>query len=320
MNTDFRIAVGMTTHPKTVKLMRRCGDRAFFCLINLWSWAAMNKPDGDFSGMDHEDVEIAAGWIGETGAFTEQLCEIGLMDCDDGNFSLHDWTVHNPWAAGSEDRSDAGRLNRMKMTMPDEYGRLAEAGVTGISKADYESIRRSRKRATAKLPLSTLKAPLELPLSEPLTPAPAPAPAPAPNAKEKDIAGASAPVRSRLLPKEIEDEVDRTFAEFWEVYPRKENKKKALAAWKKGKCWNGKFQVVMDALAEQKKNPRWLEDIKYIPHPTTWINGERWNDEIATDGKPPSDRSCATCQHHTNPLCLAKTDAERQACTGWRSK
>jgi uncharacterized phage protein (TIGR02220 family) len=33
-----------------------------------------------------------------------------------------------------------------------------------------------------------------------------------------------------------------------------------------------------------------------------------------------NDRSCATCQHHTNPLCQSKTDAERQACTGWRSR
>ena len=121
MNTDFRIAVGMTTHPKTVKLMRRCGDRAFFCLVNLWSWAALNKPDGDFSGMDHEDVEIAAGWTGDVGVFAEQLCEVGFMDCDSGNFSLHDWTAHNPWAAGAEDRADAGRLNRLKMIMPDEY-------------------------------------------------------------------------------------------------------------------------------------------------------------------------------------------------------
>ena len=184
MNTDFRVAVGMTTHPKTVKLMRRCGDRAFFCLINLWSWAAMNKPDGDFSGMDREDVEIVAGWNGDFGFFADQLCEIGFMDCEDGNFSLHDWTVHNPWAAGSEDRSDAGRLNRMKMTMPDEYGRLAEAGATGISKADYEAIRRSRKKADTGHPRSPLKAPLKVPLSEPLTPAPAPAPAPAPNTKE----------------------------------------------------------------------------------------------------------------------------------------
>ena len=71
--------------------MRRCGDIAFFNLIKLWTFVAQNKPDGDLTGMDHEDVEIAAGWTGKAGVFAERLCEIGLMDCEDGNFSLNDW-------------------------------------------------------------------------------------------------------------------------------------------------------------------------------------------------------------------------------------
>jgi hypothetical protein len=60
MNKDFRIAVSLPYHPKIEKLMRRLGDKSFYCLIRLWAFTAMNKPDGILSGMDAEDIEIAA--------------------------------------------------------------------------------------------------------------------------------------------------------------------------------------------------------------------------------------------------------------------
>ena len=47
------------------------------------------------------------------------------------------------------------------------------------------------------------------------------------------------------------------------------------------------------------------------------LNG---NYGVGSIGVVSGDRSCATCQHHTNPLCQAKADVERQACTGWRSR
>lgn len=138
--------------------------------------------------------------------------------------------------------------------------------------------------------------------------------------QEKEIVGAAAPVRSRSRTKEDDAEAEEKFAEFWEAYPRKENRKKALAAWKKGQCWNGKFQEIMAALTEQKKNPRWLEDVKYIPHPTTWLNGERWADEISIGCTPSCAHTCSSCQHSENPMCQRRTDEERKSCTGWRAR
>ena len=136
--------------------------------------------------------------------------------------------------------------------------------------------------------------------------------------QEKEIVGASAPVRSSSRTKEDDAEAEEKFAEFWEAYPRKENRKKALAAWKKGKCWNGKFQEIMTALTEQKKNPRWLEDVKYIPHPTTWLNGERWADEISIGSAPSCAHTCSSCQHSEHPEC--KNRAEQTPCEHWRAR
>lgn len=118
MNTDFRLSVGLTSNPKTIKLMRRCGDRAFFCLINLWGWVSQYKPEGDLSGMDDESIEISAGWTGGEGEFVAQLSAVGFLDGEPGGYSLHEWEEHNPWVAGAivrkEAASKAGKASAAK--------------------------------------------------------------------------------------------------------------------------------------------------------------------------------------------------------------
>jgi len=74
---------------------------------------------------------------------------------------------------------------------------------------------------------------------------------------------------------------DPDFTAFWEAYPRKVAKPKALAAWQKAK-----LPAIADILASitaQSSSDQWSKDGgKFIPHPTTWISGERWNDVTAT--------------------------------------
>lgn len=105
MNKDFRVSVTLPTHHKTTKLMRRLGDRSFYCLIRLWAYVAANKPNGDLSGMDAEDIEIAADWQGGEGKFVETLIDIRFLEFKDGVFCLHDWEDHNMYAAKSRERS-----------------------------------------------------------------------------------------------------------------------------------------------------------------------------------------------------------------------
>ena len=67
MNTDIRIDGEFLDHPKTQKLIRRLGLEGLFSLQALWIWCAKNRPDGDLSGMDDEDIAIAARWTGNAG-------------------------------------------------------------------------------------------------------------------------------------------------------------------------------------------------------------------------------------------------------------
>jgi hypothetical protein len=70
------------------------------------------------------------------------------------------------------------------------------------------------------------------------------------------------------------------FLKFYSSYPRKIAKEEAWKAWKKA---NGNMPPIDDLLLkinEQKKMENWTKDDgKYIPHPATWINQKRWEDE-----------------------------------------
>lgn len=81
------------------------------------------------------------------------------------------------------------------------------------------------------------------------------------------------------------------FKLFWESYPRKVAKVVALKSWLKifpSKAYlppnsppPSPFPEIMAALEVHKKLDQWKkEDGRYIPHPATWLNKERWKDEI----------------------------------------
>lgn len=69
------------------------------------------------------------------------------------------------------------------------------------------------------------------------------------------------------------------FEQFWNEYPRKVAKKKAQTLFAKLKLGEELFSKIMAALRAQKLSSQW-QNPTYIPHPTTWLSQERWNDEF----------------------------------------
>lgn len=69
-----------------------------------------------------------------------------------------------------------------------------------------------------------------------------------------------------------------TFDDAWAAYPRKVGKGAARKAWEKAKAkvapdvLSANLAEYVDSLAGA--------DTRYIPHLSTWLNGERWDDEI----------------------------------------
>lgn len=75
--------------------------------------------------------------------------------------------------------------------------------------------------------------------------------------------------------------VDDLFAKFWSLYPSKKDKAKAAKAFAKLKITDDLFNQIISGLAAQVASHDWTKDGgKYIPMPTTWLNGKRWEDEV----------------------------------------
>src|SRR5260370_32850231 len=82
------------------------------------------------------------------------------------------------------------------------------------------------------------------------------------------------------------------FDTFWKLYPRKVAKKAARKAWMKIAPGPQLQQIIIDALVKQQASDQWSE-WQFIPYPATWLNGERWDDEVPTNEVPKILRGLA---------------------------
>lgn len=70
------------------------------------------------------------------------------------------------------------------------------------------------------------------------------------------------------------------FDAFYAAYPRHEGKAAALKAWNKLKPDIVLQTKMGESLAAQKQSQQWQKNGgQYIPMPSTWLNGRRWEDE-----------------------------------------
>lgn len=81
--------------------------------------------------------------------------------------------------------------------------------------------------------------------------------------------------------KELNELQKKQFDKFWQAYPRKVSKKEAQKSWKKINPSLELFEKILKALEMVKQTEQWKKDNgKFIPYPATWLNQERWTDEI----------------------------------------
>lgn len=81
--------------------------------------------------------------------------------------------------------------------------------------------------------------------------------------------------------KELNELQEKQFDKFWQAYPKKVSKKEAQKSWKKINPSLELFEKILKALEMVKQTEQWEKDNgKFIPYPATWLNQERWTDEI----------------------------------------
>lgn len=97
-------------------------------------------------------------------------------------------------------------------------------------------------------------------------------------------------INNKTTPR-IPPEGDAAFDRFWARYPRKQDKAKARRAWAKLAPDRALADRIMAALEIQRRSESWTrEGGRYIPMPSTWLNGRRWEDELppGPDRRPPA--------------------------------
>jgi len=105
-----------------------------------------------------------------------------------------------------------------------------------------------------------------------------------------------------LPPQKIEYSAE--FEEFWKAYPRKEAKRDAYRAWNKNHC-AAFLGVILAAIAAQKRTEQWGKRHIY-PHPATWLNAARWEDEVQV-------RRTETREEYATRVKREREDADAKA-------
>jgi hypothetical protein len=76
------------------------------------------------------------------------------------------------------------------------------------------------------------------------------------------------------------------FELFWSGYPRRIGKAKAREAFTRA-LRKTTLDIMLTALEWQREQASWQDRdadgvLRYVPHPASWLNGERWDDEKPT--------------------------------------
>lgn len=73
--------------------------------------------------------------------------------------------------------------------------------------------------------------------------------------------------------------LEDAFTRFWEIYPRKEGKGVARLSFIKAvQKLKGDYETLLLRVRDYANDPN-LPEKQFIPHPSTWLNQERWEDD-----------------------------------------
>lgn len=231
-----------------------------------------------------------------------------LDEHDDGTLWLHDFVSNQ-----GRSRADVEAARDKK----------AEAGRQG-GKASGTSRTTKQNEAPAKQNPSTTKHPAsthEAPAKQNEAPAKQPASKTKPdtdtdtdtdkNSSNEEFSLPQTPPRG---PGESDDEYPIAFEQFWATYPRREGKRRALAAWRRARRKTGHETLIAKA-AQYQADPN--REPGYTLTPANWLDGEHWLDDPLPakprPGQPPDPEAEKSARlRDVDWLCTHVDDPEAQ--------
>lgn len=105
------------------------------------------------------------------------------------------------------------------------------------------------------------------------------------------------------------------FGEFWEAYPKRVGKKPSAARWAAKGLDARADEIIADVRRRVAEDGRWIEG--FAPDPLTYLNQERWQDDIQPRRQPASTQPASLAQHAApaaprDPLAVPESQLEYQ--------
>lgn len=99
------------------------------------------------------------------------------------------------------------------------------------------------------------------------------------------------------------ESVKKSFDEFWETYPRKAGKQKARTKFEAA-LKRASAQQILDGVHRLAGDPNLPTEKRFIPHPSTWLEQGRWDDEPLPPRFSSTSQPETTMSRMNNTLAL----------------
>lgn len=241
-------------------------------LLRVWSWFDTHTESGNASLVTSLLLDRIAGVTG----FCEAMQSVGWLVADGSGVMLPKFDRHN--GATAKHRADtARRVARFRACNDSRNDQLVTSALAREEKRREEV---TALKATGQQAAHDDTHLAELRTQSPKHDAPVPSEGEGDQHQSKRISGTGKKHGAEHFPK------------FWAAYPVKKGKADALKKWKLKGCDAMSDQIVAHVRRMESQDDDWLRG--FIPHGSTYINGERWEDEpkkdkLATAPAPPPE-------------------------------
>jgi hypothetical protein len=87
----------------------------------------------------------------------------------------------------------------------------------------------------------------------------------------------------------------------------------AMRAWEKLRPDAALFEAIVKAIEAQRRWPQWAKDGgQFIPHPASWLNARRWEDQPPAEAAMPHDETPGRDRSRAGTELTTEQDARRQ--------
>lgn len=261
----------LRTHPKFKRLCRDLDLPAPYVMGLLeMMWQTGYIGGSDVLG-DEVDVEAAAEWPGEPGAFFKAVRDRWVVQGDDKRWRIHDFWDHAPqYVQRKAKRKPATRRGRTN-------------GKTLASQEPANSQPVASRELAGDQPMasSTQPNPTETNPDKGAAPPDTPIRAAGAAPSTESSGGRSDGKPAKRGRGNADDDHLPGFDRFWAEFPpkRKRDKSKCRQKWKRKKL-EREADAVLNGLAVWKRSDEWTrQNGEFVPMPATWLNNERWQSE-----------------------------------------